>query len=362
MTRIGVMHVIDSLLAGGAETMCVQLANALPRERYEVHLCSTRRGGPLEARIALHVRLMLAGRKGRYDLAALLRIRDYVRRNHVRILHAHSTSVFAAAAVSLLARGTTVIWHDHYGGEDEDPRSAALYRALRTAIWGVIVVNRRLQSWATGTLGFPQNRVWLVPNFATSGSGPAGVELPGQPGFRIVQVANVRPPKDHGTMLRAMARIVSEMPQAHLLLAGQCGDDTYAQSVRRLALELNLASHVTFLGSRPDVGAVLSECAVGVLSSTFEGLPVALLEYGAASLGVVCTRVGDCPAVLEGGSAGKLVDSGDSDAMAEAVIELLRDRARRSEFGRRLRNVVERDWSQSAAVRKVTEIYEKVLA
>src|SRR5260221_9907312 len=48
LSRIGVMHLVDSLDIGGAETVAVNLVNCLPREQYVAHLCTTRKDGPLE--------------------------------------------------------------------------------------------------------------------------------------------------------------------------------------------------------------------------------------------------------------------------------------------------------------------------
>lgn len=160
-------------------------------------------------------------------------------------------------------------------------------------------------------------------------------------------------------MLRAMARVVKEEPRAHLLVVGSCGDAGHWGRVRRLAEELGLDGRVSFLGAREDVGAVLEASDIGVLSSGSEGLPVALLEYGEAGLGVVCTDVGDCGRVLEG--FGLLVGAGDAEGTAEGVLELLRSPKRRADFGRRLRERVRANWSRDAAVRKLEEVYEKVL-
>lgn len=357
--KAGVMHLVDTLDAGGAEMMCVQLANALAEEGWRVHVCATRRGGVLESRLGPDVRLLKLNRRRRFDMRALLRLRDYVRGEQIRLLHAHGTSVFLAAAVRMMVPGSRLIWHDHYGRQDELERSAWLYRGLRPWVDTVITVNARLRGWAVHRVGFEEGRVFQIPNFAGALSKDEVPDLPGEAGFRVVQVANVRPQKDHAMMLRAMARIVEQEPKAHLLLVGNCAHEGYGAEVRGLVAKMGLERSVSFLGSREDVGAVLRGCDVGVLSSASEGLPVALLEYGEAGLGVVCTEVGDCPKVLDG--CGKMVQPGDDVAMAEAVLDLLRDPVLRAEMGERLRARVRGEWGREAAVRRLKEVYEKVL-
>ncbi len=354
------MHLVDTLDAGGAEMMCVQLANALAEEGWRVHVCATRRGGVLEHRLASGVRLLKLNRRWRLDMRALLRLRDYVRGEQIRLLHAHGTSVFLAAAVRMMVPWVRLIWHDHYGRQDELERPAWLYRGLRPWVDRIIPVNARLRGWAVHRVGFEEGRVFQIPNFAGTLSTDEVPNLPGEAGFRVVQVANVRPQKDHAMMLRAMARIVEQEPKAHLLVVGNCAHEGYGAEVRGLVAKMGLEKSVSFLGSREDVGAVLRACDVGVLSSASEGLPVALLEYGAAGLGVVCTDVGDCRKVVNG--CGLLVRPGDDAAMAAAVLGLLREPSRRAEMGHQLRVRVREEWSRDAAIRRLKEVYEQALA
>lgn len=362
MSRTGVLHLIDTLSPGGAERMCVQLANALPSGQFAAHVCATRRAGPLAKEIAPHVGFLDLRRRGRFDPLAVWRLRRYIQRHGIRILHAHGTSAFLAVAVRAVTPGLKVYWHDHYGARSELRGAPAPYRLLRAGLDGAIVVNERLRAWAREKLGLAQERVWLLPNFPAQAPDAACGALPGEPPFRIVQIANLRPDKDHLMMLRALRRIADEEPRVHLLLAGEAGEDEYARSVRAQIQRDDLASHVTLLGLREDVPALLRQCALGVLSSRSEGLPLALLEYGEAGLAVVCTAVGDCPAVLAPLGGGCLVPAGDSAAMAQAALALLKDEKRRREQGAKLQRTVRERYSQEAAIRTVTEIYAHAIA
>jgi glycosyltransferase involved in cell wall biosynthesis len=362
VSRPGVMHLVDTLSAGGAERMCVQLANALPRDRFAAHVCATRRSGPLESEIAPHVRFLDLRRRSRFDALAILRLRRYVKQHGIRILHAHGTSAFTAVAVRALTPGVAVVWHDHYGRRTESSRAPWPYRLLRRGLRGVIVVNDKLRAWAGERLHVPREQIWLLPNFVARRGADGGPGLPGNPEFRVVQIANLRPPKDHPMMLRAMRRIADAEPRAHLLLVGHAADDEYGRTAMELIRRLGLASHVSVLGLRDDVPAIVRQCAVGVLSSASEGLPLALLEYGEAGIAVVSTAVGDCRALLEPLGGGCLVEPGDSDGMAEAVLALLRDPERRRRQAEAFRAIVRKDYSEEAAIRRVVEIYDHALA
>jgi len=226
---------------------------------------------------------------------------------------------------------------------------------------GVIAVNDVLAAWSRERLHVPSDRVWYIPNFAEMRISNGCPELPGRKGARIVHVANLRPQKDHLTLLRAFAAVVQRVPDAHLLLAGAAPDAVYHDFLRVQIQHLGVSGRVTMLGSRNDIPDLLASCDIGVLSSTCEGLPVSLLEYGAAGLPAVCSAVGQCPEVLDRGAAGILFPGGDVVALADALINLLQSPDRRSALGRCLLERVSRHYSQEGVVQQVCEIYETVL-
>jgi glycosyltransferase involved in cell wall biosynthesis len=353
------MQLTDTLDAGGAERVAVNLANRLPRDRFESFLCTTRRDGPLERLLRSDVGRARLHRRSRFDVSALASLARFNRQHGIEVLHAHATAIFVASAVARLAPYPSVVWHDHYGNADVEGRSAWLYRAGTRGAQFVIAVNESLARWAHQALGFPEHRVRYIPNFADGGPGALPVpKLPGTPGTRVVCVANFRPQKDLLTLIAAFAQVRGAIPSAHLLLVGSRVDAEYATRIEAAAAALGPS--VTILGERDDVSAVLKGCDVGVLSSASEGLPLALLEYGQAGLAVAATAVGQVAEVLDRGNAGLLVPVRDAGRMADALMELLSSEARRTTLGAALADRVRRQYSATASVSGICEIYSDV--
>lgn len=363
--RLCVMHMVDSLAVGGAERVAVGLANSLPPDRYSVHLCTTRRGGPLEASLAPHVGYLALSRRYRVDVAALLRFSTYLRAHRVALLHAHSTAIFTAALASLLPPYPAVLWHDHFGGVVATRVRLPYAVAVRRAA-GVLAVNQQLAAWARNGLGVRPERVWYLPNpvcpWELGSPAVASGPLPGRAGRRIVCVANLRPQKDHATLLEAFRLTRLNVPDAALLVVGAEPDPEYASHLKAISAGLGLDGAVCWMGPRADVGAILAGCDVAVLSSRSEGLPLALLEYGAAGLPVACTDVGQCAEVVDGGGAGILVPAGSPQALGDALVRLLTDREFAAELSGRLRARVTANYSLDAATERLDRIYHEVLA
>lgn len=359
--RIGVLHMTDTLEPGGMERVAVNLVNALPRERFAASLCTTRRGGPLSDLVALDVARLDLARRRTLDATAFWKLRAFIKAHNVRILHAHASALFAAIAGSFCPPYPVVVWHDHCGHEQTAPRPVSLYRLAAARVSGVISVNELLAEWARTKLGVRHDRVWYVPNFVSEDSTTdAAPSLPGRPGSRVVCVANLRPQKSHLDLLRAFAQVTRQAPEAHLLLVGREADTTYARSVREAVRTLELGSHVTMLGERADVAAILRQCDVGVLSSVSEGFPLALVEYGLAGLPVVSTDVGQCSEMLDNGKAGMLVAAGNPAALAAAIGDLFRSPDRGIRLGERLRQRVRERYGADAVIQQISRVYDTV--
>ncbi len=78
MSRIRVMQVVDSLAAGGAERVAINLANFLPRDEYVPYLCTTRKEGPLASLVAEDVGRLQLRRRQRFDIGAIGRLIDFI--------------------------------------------------------------------------------------------------------------------------------------------------------------------------------------------------------------------------------------------------------------------------------------------
>jgi glycosyltransferase involved in cell wall biosynthesis len=306
------------------------------------------------ARVAL-------GRRNRFDLTPLRRLGEFVTANGIQIIHAHSSALFVGLAASLLQPRVAVIWHIHHP-QHATQKSPWLYRIATKRVTEVVVVSQPLADWAARHAWVSPDRVLYVPNFSltTSAAAAAGTDLPGEKGRRIACLANLRPQKDHPTLLRAMAIVVRRVPDVHLLLIGGGTDGSYRSALSDQIAREGLNAHVSLLGERLDVAAILGGCDIGVLSSQSEGFPLALVEYGHAGLPVVATRVGQCADVLDNGTSGRLVDRHRPDQLADEMVSLLESADRRRALGETLQRRVRERYGPGLILQQICGLYERV--
>lgn len=364
--RLGVLHLVDSLAVGGAERVAVHCVNLLPRQHYRVGLGTTRRDGPLLELVAHDVAKLGLQRRYRLSPGPILALRRWLRAQRIDLIHAHGTALFVAIAATTGSKRVRVIWHDHGPFAYAPRRSRAAFRLAATQLTSVVVVDRALGQWTRQQLGVKKDRIHFLPNFVddtqrdrptpTELASSTTLELPGEPGARIVCVAGLRPPKDHLTLLRAMQQLARDHDQAHLLLVGGAPDAEYEAELRAQTVALGIDDRVSFLGQRHDVEAILDRSAVGVLSSSGEGLPLALLEYGRHALPSVATDVGECAEVLDGGKCGWVAPSQSPEALALALLAALSDPGA-AERGRRFQERVRTLYTRDGFLERLQQIY-----
>ncbi|MHC2997927.1 hypothetical protein OB08_01130 [Microbacterium sp. HJ5] len=171
----------------------------------------------------------------------------------------------------------------------------------------------------------------VVPNTIDLGDEPPAAEA--RDLRRVVMLNRLAPQKRVDLALRAWVRVVTAVPDARLDVYG---DGPLRDELQRLVDELGLAASVTLHGTTADRDAIFDRAVLFVTSTAFEGQGLSIAEALARGLPVVSTdvRYGPREAV---GDAGVLVPPGDVEAIAEAVIGVLRDDERRADLSAQAR-------------------------
>jgi glycosyltransferase involved in cell wall biosynthesis len=154
-------------------------------------------------------------------------------------------------------------------------------------------------------------------------------------------------------MLHAVARAHELGAPVRLAIVGDGG---IRPQLEQLADELGVADRVRFVGYRADVAPVAAASDVALLSSDNEGTPVSLIEAAAAATPAVATAVGGVPDVVTP-ETGILAPSGDSHALAGAIVAMARDVDARQRMGKAARRHVMERFSADRLVRDIDRLY-----
>jgi glycosyltransferase involved in cell wall biosynthesis len=163
--------------------------------------------------------------------------------------------------------------------------------------------------------------------------------------------------KGVGELLEALPRIRECFPAAKLYLGGVWESNELKKQAE------GLGELVEFVGWLDGEGKekYQERCSVFVLPTYFEGQPNALLEAMAAGMAVVATAVGGIPHVVKDGVNGRLIAPKDSEALYNALTELLENEELRRRYGEAARAEMETRFSMSDRVGRLVAVYEKIM-
>lgn len=219
--------------------------------------------------------------------------------------------------------------------------------------------NRSLQI----ELSCPPEKISVIPNGVNAADfAPCRKKKKTGP-FVLGAVLRVVPIKDVKTMLLAFDIVKRAEPETRLKIMGNIGEDPeYYQECTELLAELK-TEDVEFLG-QVNIKEHLPDVDLLLLSSISEGQPLAILEGMAAEIPFVATNVGDCRVLLEGGQeddhfgpAGLIVPIMDSEAMARAILQCIRNPSLLAQMGQAGRKRVEAYYSREGMLDAFRNIY-----
>ena len=354
-----ILQLIDSLEAGGAERIAISYANALVNKIEFSALIATRKEGQLRNQLNSNVSYLFLDKKKTIDFGTIFRLRNFIVKNKVSIVHAHSSSFFTAVLTKLILPKIKIIWHDHYGPRSTQSRKENLALIFCSFFFSsIFVVNMQLKEWSEKNLLC--KKIFFIPNFALFKDKIQKVTvLKGTENKRIVFLANLKKPKNHIAILNAFYDLKLKDLDWTLHLIGKDYLDNYSQILKDFIKANSLENHIHLYGNRNDIQYILSQASIGVLASTDEGFPVTLLEYALARLPVASTNAGYCSEIIDDEVSGVLFDPLKESEIKKKLTKIIENKPFRNRLAENLMQNVNKNYSEEMVIEKLVRLYRK---
>lgn len=301
-------------------------------------------------------------------LRAWLQLLLMLMRGQVAAVHSHMAmrgSFWRKSFFNATARvfGVPVLAHLH-GSEFKQFHAALsprLQRRVANEFARCHVVLVLSQSWAEFVRGIsPDARVVVMPNHVPLPALPVDPIAPADDApVTVLFLGVVGDRKGVFDLLPAMAQALKQAPALRLVIGGN-GE---VERARQVAASLGLADHVRFLGwiSGAQKLAALESSDVYVLPSHNEGLPVSILEAMSHGLPIIATRVGGIPELVRDGTDGCLVEAGDVQSLAAALVKLAQSATLRRAWGQAARLRVATVYSDDVVLPRLRAVYDDLI-
>jgi glycosyltransferase involved in cell wall biosynthesis len=292
---------------------------------------------------------------GRWDSQAVRTIRALFDGCGVDVLHAHGYKAdlygYAAARGARIALVSTC----HNWPDKRLPMRAyaALDRFVLRRFAVVATPSSRVATILTAS-GVAREKVKVIVN-GVNCAPFANAELP----FRnepvsVGCVGRLVPGKGGHILLQAARRVLLTHPRVQFVFVGSGAART---DLEKLAASLGISDRVAFAGERRDMPEVYASLDVLVLPSFDEAMPMCLLEGLAAARPVVASEVGQIPDLIQHGETGLLVEPGNVDDLAQALLQVLDHPGRAAEMGARGRKMVQHSFSSQSMAAQYESLY-----
>jgi len=350
--RTRVNHVITRFIVGGAQEHAMHTVSHLPKDVYDAWIVTGPETGPEGS---LHARAADAGAgldvlpqlvrdpSPLNDLVALGRLHRMFRRERPHIVHTHSSKAGIVARLAARWARVPVIVHTVHGWSFHQRMSWGerfVYKRLERVVARftdalIVVSDGDRQKGLEARIGDPARYVKI----------PYGIDVAAyarKPGARTLRdelrigegrpivgsVIRLAPQKDPMTMLAAFDKVGTD---AHFVIVG---DGPMRSAFDAAVARSCIDGRLSVTGVRGDVHDLVGELDVFVLTSLWEGLPLAMIEAMAAGVPIVASRVDGVSEAVTDGVEGFLVAPKDAETFADRIRTLLGDGELRRRMGR----------------------------
>jgi glycosyltransferase involved in cell wall biosynthesis len=348
----------STLGVGGRERQLALLLPELRRRGFDPYVATLRHRGPhFESLKGQGIRMRFVGMRSRADVRGIARA-YWLWREKPEIVLTSGVDAQVIGHLVAIRAGAAHITVEHGGaGLPRTLHRRLLVRAVAPRIDRVVAVSAT-QLEELRDLGFRAERITVIPNgipapLPQRSREAARAEL-GVTDDEVLALllATLRPEKRAASFVEAIRLAHTSEPRVRGLVAG--GGPQLGQ-VRALAAEVPGIVHV--LGERNDFADLIAASDLVCLTSTFEGLPMTVLEAMALSRPVLATAVGGIPDAVTDGRTGRLVPPEDTDAFAQTLVELAREPALRRAMG----EAASADYRERYTLMSMADHYAEVL-
>lgn len=163
------------------------------------------------------------------------------------------------------------------------------------------------------------------------------------------------------TLLQAARGVVKGFKNTQFVISGG-GFKQNEEKLQKLARKEGIEDNVSFVGYFPDekLPDLYAAADIFVLPALYENFPFAILEAQSTGLPVVSTRVGGIPELIVDKHSGLLIDPGDHEQLADAIIKLLQDSSFAEKLGEKARQLIEEKFAWSLVTSQVIDLYRKI--
>lgn len=367
ISRITILHVVDSLEPGGMENGLVNVAQLLDPQEFQVRVCCLKNAGQFAARLPGHVAVHSLDKRPGFSLRTAFNLARIMAEIKPHILHTHNLGPLIYGSLTKGFGQWPPILHGEHGVLDEEeltPRRMRQRRWLYHGCRRVHTVSESLREHLI-QLGFPPPKIEAVVNgvdtqrFAPGDRAAVRRQLGlAVDGLWIGMIGRFTPFKRHALLLDAFAILARRMKNLHLIMVGGGGSEEAKVIQQSRASEAAARIHLAGFQIVPE--PFYQAMDLLVFPSVNEGLSNAVLEAMATGVPVLCHNACGNAEVITHGEDGVIAPLGNVVELVGQLEQVLSAPPRLAAMGQKAREKVARQFSLSAMAQHYARLYREL--
>ena len=380
--KIRLMHLVNSLIIGGAEIALLQYIQALGMEHYDHHVYSFGHDGPLRKKIeALGVPVYFGPKRAsikrpiKFGLSVVLLVRNllnFLKNKRIQVIQSHLGQANQLAVLVGKLSGTPAFPTVHSTNPFEDRRSkwdprVYLIKTVNALIYPladrVVTVSQEIKDIMQKSYGLGDSKILVLKNgivFKDNLAEPGQIEKEfpdSRNRLKLIAVGRLVPLKCFDVLIRAVAEIVNAGYDVLALIAGE-GEKRL--SLEKLVRDLGVGRYVKLLGLRHDVTELMKSSDIFIIPSRYEGLSIAMIEAAACGLPIIASDAPGLRNFVNHEENGLLFPVQDYKALAKHILQLANDKKKKAVLSRSARQSFEVEYDMRCNIKPLDRLVRRI--
>lgn len=365
MIKIKVLEVIDSLFAGGAESLLTNfLIESKRYNNFEIDVCTLYSRNIFENKLRANgIKVYNLNLSFKYDFFKIVKFINLVRSKQYNIIHVHlfPADLFVAISSLFIKEDTMLVFSEH--SVYNRRRTLKFFRFIDKFTYSrykkIICVSEEVKKALNEYIPETTNKSLVVKNSVVV---PENFEdtqkIDKKFKYDVLFVGRLEEVKGVDILLKAVYYIKEKYGQS--ITVAIVGDGSKKDYLIKFARELKIDDLVEFTGIRQDVHELMKISKIFVLPSRWEGLPMVVLEAMANGIPVIATSVGGVPEIIEDQVNGILVPRENSKMLADKIFFLLNNAIVREKLAKNAYEKVRSHYSMEIYTKAILNLYEEL--
>jgi len=333
---VKVLHVINSFSKAGSEKLVLDITSLMNKKKFDIYVCAISKGNSTdyfkeEFKKNNIKSFCLKKKQNKQRVKTLVRLVNIVKENNIDYIHTHckSPDFYGRLAGFLTSTPVYSTIHNTRG------YSKNVERFLKFITKRYIAISKKVKTYMIEDLNIPEEKIEIIYNginlerFKNKEKKIKKVK-------NIIAIGRLKIQKNYKIMLESFQYLIKKLNKNNLYVPDLniVGDGNERDRLVDLAGKLRIKEKVNFMGLRDDIPGLLKKNDIYLMTSSWEGLSISLIEALASGIPIVASDVGSNNEIVENKKSGILFKKFDAAHIADKIYHLINDEEKRKELSK----------------------------